>query len=73
MAKYNLLVSICVVLSSCLFGRIRSNSDISDGSNQDSYEIEGKVFPPESIVSDINWQAETTVVTKGGYHVGFLK
>lgn len=73
MAKFNLLVCICVVFSSSLFGRISSNSDISDGSNQDSYEIEGKVFPPENVGSDVNWQAETTVVTKGGYHVGFLR
>lgn len=73
MAEFNLLICICVVLSFCLFGSISSNSDVSDGSNQDSYEIEGKVFPPENLGSDVNWQAETTVVTKGGYHVGFVR
>lgn len=42
-------------------------------SNSDLYEIEGKVFPQESLVPNPNWVVDTKVFTKGGYHMGFLR
>jgi len=47
--------------------------EISEGNNHDLYEIEGKVFPQESLVPNPNWIADTKVMTKGGYHMGFLR
>ncbi|XP_075227114.1 ER membrane protein complex subunit 7 [Lycorma delicatula] len=41
-------------------------------SQPDTYIIEGKVFPPDTF-SNSNWQTDTTVFLKGGYHIGYLK
>ncbi|RZF32699.1 hypothetical protein LSTR_LSTR004127 [Laodelphax striatellus] len=39
----------------------------------DNYVIEGKVFPPEAVNDNSNWQAETTVLLKGGHQMGFIR
>jgi hypothetical protein len=36
------------------------------------YSVEGKVFPPDSYVTN-NWQISTRVLVNGGDFVGFLK
>lgn len=48
-----------------------SGYDVQDGN--DLYEIEGKVFPPETLIPNSKWTAETKVVIKGGSHIGFLR
>uniref|UniRef100_A0A1B6EB66 ER membrane protein complex subunit 7 beta-sandwich domain-containing protein n=1 Tax=Clastoptera arizonana TaxID=38151 RepID=A0A1B6EB66_9HEMI len=56
-----------------LFGIAFSDSDLNDAVALDSYEIEGKVFPPDNLPPNTNWQANTFVTVKGGYHLGFLR
>lgn len=45
--------------------------DVQEGS--ELYEIEGKVYPQETLIPNPKWITDTKVVTKGGLHIGFLR
>lgn len=65
---------LTLFIVSCLYGLVQSEPDLNDGfTTQDSYEIEGKVFPPDNVSPNTNWQTDTIVTVKGGYHLGFLR
>nr|CAD7438177.1 unnamed protein product [Timema bartmani] len=48
-------------------------SDLDIESSDDRYTIDGKVFPPDTYVSNSNWQSLTRVLVNGGEYLGFLK
>lgn len=45
--------------------------DVQEGS--ELYEIEGKVYPQETLIPNPKWITDTKVVIKGGLHIGFLR
>ncbi|KAG8230230.1 hypothetical protein J437_LFUL010858 [Ladona fulva] len=47
-------------------------SEIEDEPTRDLYIIEGKVFLPDSYISN-NWQSLTRVLVNGGDYLGYLK
>lgn len=65
-------VVVSILLSPFLSYPIRVNGyDVQEGS--ELYEIEGKVYPQESLTPNPKWLTDTKVVTKGGLHIGFLR
>ncbi|CAH0388512.1 unnamed protein product [Bemisia tabaci] len=63
---YNLIAILLVITP--------TYSEFVDAESLDTYDIEGKVFPPIGYSMDIsNWQADTKVMVKEGSYMGFLK
>ncbi|KAJ8877182.1 hypothetical protein PR048_021635 [Dryococelus australis] len=52
---------------------IRALQDYDFEISTDTYSIEGKVFPPESYVWNVNWQSVSRILINGGEYLGFLK
>lgn len=53
--------------------RVAANNSIDDFEDSGRYAIVGKVYPPELLSSDMNWQRDTSVVINGGEYQGFLR
>lgn len=68
----NLIFSVC----GCLFlfsWTVLADSSLDEYEEQGRYIVEGKVYPPELMSSENNWQRDTTVVINGGEYKGFLR
>lgn len=61
----------CIFLTTVI--PVIKSYEVSEGNIHDLYEIEGKVFPQESLVPNPNWVIDTKVMIKGGLHTGFLR
>lgn len=65
------ILKLLIVIANLLI--VVASYEIHEAVHSDNYIIEGKVFPPDTLPTNSNWQTDTTVFLKGGYHIGFLK
>lgn len=68
-----IIISSIALWNTCGDFRVAADTSIDDFDEMGRYVIEGKVYSPDLLSSDMNWQRDTSIVINGGEYQGFLR